>query len=134
MSQGPPTRVLVVEDDTMTLASIVDTLQDDGAVVTALTSGGEFMALLADAAEAPPQVLVVDVNLGGGMSGFDVARMAHARWPGIAVIYVTGDLRAVVRNVLGPHDLCLLKPFTDEALRRMMRAVPGGVAETSKQG
>ena len=134
MSQDPATRVLVVEDDAMTRASIADTLQDDGALVAAVSSGTEFMALLADVAEAPPQILMVDVNLGGGMSGFDVARMAHARWPGIAVVYVTGDLRAVVRNVLGPRDLCLLKPFTDEALRRMMRALPGSVAGEGKQG
>lgn len=123
MSRRLPTRVLVVEDDAMTRCSIVDTLQDDGATVTALSSGTEFLALLASDAEAP-QVLMVDVNLGGGMSGFDVARTAHARWPGVAVIYVTGDLRAVVRNALGPRDLCLLKPFTDEALRRMMQALP----------
>ena len=122
MSRAVPTRVLVVEDDAMTRASIADILEDDGATVTALATGAEFLPLLAATGEAP-QVLMVDVNLGGTMSGFDVARMAHARWPGIAVIYVTGDLRAVVRNVLGPRDLCLLKPFTDEALRRLMRTL-----------
>ncbi len=122
MTQASPTRVLVVEDDAMTRASIADILEDDGALVTALPSGAEFLPLLTAGGEEP-QVLMVDVNLGGTMSGFDLARMAHARWPGIAVIYVTGDLRAVVRNVLGPHDLCLLKPFTDEALRRLMQAV-----------
>ena len=122
MSQAVPTRVLVVEDDALTRASIADILEDDGAAVTALASGSEFMPLLGTGGETP-QVLMVDVNLGGSMSGFDLARMAHARWPGIAVIYVTGDLRAVVRNVLGPRDLCLLKPFTDEALRRLMRTL-----------
>lgn len=122
MSQAVPTRVLVVEDNAVTLAAITDILEDDGATVTALAFGAEFLPLLTAGGEAP-QVLIVDVNLGGTMSGFDLARMAHARWPGIAVIYVTGDLRAVVRNVLGPRDLCLLKPFTDEALRRLMQAV-----------
>ena len=120
MSQ--PTRVLVVEDDAITRASITDLLEEDGVAVTAVRSGTEFMPLLTEGGEAP-QLLMVDVNLGGTMSGFDCARMAHARWPGIAVIYVTGDLRAMVRNDLGPRDVCLLKPFTDEALRRLMQAV-----------
>lgn len=122
MSHSLPTRVLVVEDDAMTRAAITDILEEDGVAVTALPSGTEFLPLLTAGGEAP-QLLMVDVNLGGTMSGFDLARMAHARWPGIAVIYVTGDLRAMVRNDLGPRDLCLLKPFTDEALRRLMQAV-----------
>ncbi|MGI3776040.1 MAG: response regulator [Janthinobacterium lividum] len=122
MSQAQPTRVLVVEDDAITRASITDILEEDGVAVTAVPSGTEFLPLLTAGGEAP-QMLMVDVNLGGTMSGFDLARMAHARWPGIAVIYVTGDLRAMVRNDLGPRDLCLLKPFTDEALRRLMQAV-----------
>ena len=122
MRQAVSIRVLVVEDDAMTRASVSDILWADCATVTSLPSGVEVPLLLMAGDEAA-RFLMVDVNPGGTDSGFDLTHMAHAHWPGIMVIYVAGNLCSMVRDVLGPRDLCLLKPFTDEALRRLMQTV-----------
>ncbi len=113
-------RILLVEDEPITRMAIAEALVENGMVVTEAADGEAVVALLG---EMQADLLIVDVNLGGGLSGFDVANLARARWPEVTIVYVTGDLRAVVK-ASGQRDLCLLKPFTEDALLQLVRSVP----------
>lgn len=115
-------RVLLVEDEPVTRMAIAECLVESGMAVTEAGDADTVLSLLAD---MQADMLIVDVNLGGGMTGFDVANLARARWPEVTVIYVTGDLRAVVKTS-GQRDLCLLKPFTEAALLQLVRSVSPG--------
>ena len=124
-------RIVVVEDDPDTRSAIVECLGEAGMAVAQAGSGEGFLALLSPAQGEVAQgevaradVLMVDLNLGGGMTGFDVAHLARTRWPEVTVVYITGDLRAVVKTS-SARDLCLLKPFTEAALLQLVRSVGG---------
>ena len=120
---GAARHVVVVEDEALVRDTIAEVLTDDGLRVTALASGEALLALLGTL-PAPPAVLVLDVNLGGGLGGFEVARLVRERWAALPVIYVSGDLRPLVR-LSGRNDLALLKPFTRETLLQVVRGVIG---------
>ena len=89
----PPRRVLVVEDDTFT----------SGLICAALTSGGFEVRPAASAAQArreldvfDPDAAVIDIDLGAGANGVDLAHVIHVQYPGIAQLVLTKlrDLRA----------------------------------------
>ncbi len=119
---GTARRIVVVEDDSVTRMAIAESLGGLGMSVAEAADGSAFLALLQRGGD-PADILMVDVNLGGGMSGFDLARIARAAWPDVAVVYITGDLRAVVKTS-GQADLCLLKPFSERALHQLVRSIP----------
>jgi CheY-like chemotaxis protein len=64
-------RVLVVEDDPVTQAMLVDVLEEAGHEVSYATTG---YGALAQVANRPPDVMFLDLYLAGGMSGREVLR------------------------------------------------------------
>ena len=53
------------------------------------------------------------------MGGFDVARAVREMWPDLPVVFVSGDLRPLVK-LSGRNDLCLMKPFTADVLLKLV--------------
>ena len=51
--------------------------------------------------------------MGGGIDGWEVARHARAKFPNIAVVYITGDSAAQWSAEGVPESLVLQKPFAD---------------------
>lgn len=79
-------RVVVVEDDPMTRGLIGDLLTQGGFAVTPAASASEAQtACLAD----DPDGVVLDIELGPGPNGFDVADVLLRRWPHLAVLFLT---------------------------------------------
>jgi CheY-like chemotaxis protein len=117
-------RVLVVEDDHSIcelLSDLLDTMgfqtvcvEDDRGAYDILPTAPKFDALL------------VDVNLGPGTTGFDVARFARQVIPDIAVIYVSGQASAHSFKAFGvPESAFVPKPFTaDELLEAVRSRIP----------
>ena len=105
--------VLVVEDETDVCALIHDHLDDEGyRVVCTNNDAAAYRELAAGAFEA----LIVDINLGRGTTGFDVARRARRLYPDIAVVYVTG-LAPESMALHGVRGAVLVqKPFDREDL------------------
>lgn len=121
IAQTPPARhIAVIEDDETIREVITELLQDDGMEVLAHASGEAFLAGL-DAIDPPIQVMIVDVKL-GGIDGFGVAKAAREKWPDLPVVFISGDLRPLIRSS-GRKDLCLMKPFTAHGLRQVLTAV-----------
>src|SRR5687768_6452027 len=68
-------RILVVEDDPLTADGVAFALRDDGFDVETAGDGGTALEL---ARARPPDLVVLDVRLPGGVSGMDVCRQLRS--------------------------------------------------------
>ena len=110
----PPT-LLVVEDDPLVMLSAAATLEDKGWVVKKAANGAVAISRLGEASE-PVDAVVIDITLGDGPSGWDVARYARSVNENIAVAYITGDLDAEFNPQIVDRGVVLCKPLDDNAL------------------
>ncbi|THD80987.1 MAG: response regulator [Phenylobacterium sp.] len=114
--------VLLVEDEAEVAELIAEALQDVGLeVTTALTDQGAYAALQGERAGAY-DVLITDINLGVGTTGFDVARRARQLNRRLRVIYITGqaarlDRFGVEEGVMFP------KPFNATELAEQVKTL-----------
>ena len=85
---GEPLRVVVADDHRFTAHSIGDALERRGYVVLARvhTAGDAVKTTL----ELQPDVLVIDLDLGPGPTGIDVAVVVRSRLKKIGVVLLTG--------------------------------------------
>jgi DNA-binding response OmpR family regulator len=81
--------------------------------VKAASSDADALKLLEAEAEAEAgktAVLVTDINLGRGVTGFDIARKARSINPALTVVYITGQAAHLER--FGFQDALMFeKPF-----------------------
>lgn len=79
-------RLLVIDDDPLMARLLREVLQRKGFEVTTARSAAEARdALIA----FDPDIVLVDLELGGGPSGVDVAHLIHERHPGVVIIILT---------------------------------------------
>lgn len=107
--------VFVVEDETALHASIQDALENGGFAVVFATSAEQALEML-DANVAAFNALVTDVILGGGLSGWDVAKRARELTEDIPVIYMTGGAGHEWASKGVPSSILLAKPFASAQL------------------
>ena len=125
-------RVLLVENDELLAVLFELALCEAGYVVARARSGLEAMSKLA--AEAPSvDLLITDIGLGEGPDGWQVARRARARSPGMPVIYMTGARADEWRPQHVPMGVLLLKPFPITQLTEMVGALLAAQAEGGTQ-
>ena len=117
-------RILVVEDEPAVCDLISDFFDEtDFDVHCVLSDRGAYAALSGIGAYA---ALVVDINLGPGTTGFDVARFARQLSPGLPVIYVSGETSPSSLASFGvPDSRFIAKPFTADELLQVLREVTG---------
>lgn len=79
-------RVLLVDDDPLMTSLLRDVLEQKGFEVNAAGSA-------ADARDAlvafDPDIALIDLELGGGPSGVDMAHLIHTQHPGVVIIILT---------------------------------------------
>ncbi len=80
-------KALLVEDDAEVREVVRNFLLSFGCEVTACSSAEQALLLTPPAAF---ELLVSDVVLGAGMRGTELARRTVSRWPGLAVVLMTG--------------------------------------------
>lgn len=105
--------VLLVEDDVFVRTIALDVLTHTGIQVIEAGDATEALRIL----EADPgaiAVLLTDVGLPGGVTGWALARHARALNPGLEVIYVTGFDHDASDAV--PGSRILAKPYDPAAL------------------
>jgi DNA-binding NarL/FixJ family response regulator len=98
-SIGIRARILVVEDNAFTRTTVCGALRDAGVNVVAETgSASEALDL---AARFAPHGAVLDLDLGAGPTGADVAEALREALPQIGIVILTsyGDPRLTGRNV-----------------------------------
>jgi DNA-binding response OmpR family regulator len=114
--------ILVVDDDPTLRAMIARSFTREGHTVTAVGSGDEAI----DAAtSAPYDVVLLDVALGPGPAGHDVARELRSRRNVVPIIMLTAlDSEAdIVQGLEAGADDYVTKPFGLAELRSRIRAV-----------
>jgi CheY-like chemotaxis protein len=79
-------RILIAEDDGIIAARLQSILTKMGYTVPTVVASGE--EALRQAAEAPPDLALMDIGLAGNMDGIQAGGQMHARW-GIPLIYLT---------------------------------------------
>ena len=111
-------RVLVVDDDAGLLALISEDLHTQGLSCVCARSDREAYRLLSSQRF---DAVVVDVNLGVGTTGFDVARRARQITPQIRVVYMSGEANARSWMTFGvPSSDYVSKPFPLERLAGLL--------------
>ncbi len=102
--------LLLVEDD-FVLQSVLETaLSDEGFEVVAASSGQAALSELDDGS-TQFRALITDIRLGKGPSGWDVARQGREKFPGVPVIYMSGDSVHEWSAHGVPESIMLQKPF-----------------------
>lgn len=85
-SVASPRSVLVVEDHALTLTLLCDALNNAGFSTTGVASAAEALALF-DSAD--PDLLLTDINLGGGVNGVELAHVLRSRAPYLAMVFLS---------------------------------------------
>ena len=114
MSNPHPTLVvLIVEDELLVRSIMAEALQEEGFRVIEASNVAEALVAL----EAQPDISIVltDVEMPPGARGYDLATVAHQRWPHIRFVVTSG------RMWPNAHDMpatavFLPKPWTSESL------------------
>ena len=116
--------VLVVEDEPHVCELLADLLRDAGyEPVCVQHDEPAFAALHRGVSFA---CMIVDVNLGVGTTGYDVARFARRLSPALPIIYVSGQTSPEsFRANSVPGSLFLPKPFTAAELMDRVRILIG---------
>ncbi len=119
MRDAEPGVVLVVEDDGLISHMTASCLREAGYLVLELASGDAAVSLLRHGGRF--DILLTDINLGRGLTGWDVAEAFRASHPQMPVIYASGNPIELGRRV--PDSLFFPKPYNPNeilcACRRM---------------
>jgi len=120
-------RALVVEDEPLLAASLVDSLGRLGLEVGGVASDRAQALALLDRERF--DIAFLDLYLGQEHHGLELARLAAGR--GIAVVLVTGQLGHAVSDALSTlrSAALLTKPFSIDQLRSVVAAVRRGLAK-----
>jgi len=113
--------ILVIEDDEQIQSLVGDALSEGGFEPAIAASGEEAVTLLRSSSlikERPVtyRALVTDINLKGGMNGWEVAKQARKIDPVFPVIYMTGAAAEQWGSHGVPNSILLRKPFAPAQL------------------
>jgi len=106
--------ILVVEDEYLLMDEMLHALTKAGFVVDGVASGEEALALFCSGRDY--KALVTDVNLQGGLTGWDVARRVRERERSFPVIYATAAAAEQWASHGVPDSTLLSKPFAPAQL------------------
>jgi FixJ family two-component response regulator len=112
--------VSVVDDDESVRESLPDLLREFGFIAQAFASAEEF---LASDAIGQTSCLILDIAM-PGMTGYDLQRELDRRRHQIPIVFITAHGDETIRpRVLEQGAVeCLLKPFSETALREALNA------------
>jgi DNA-binding response OmpR family regulator len=109
---------MVVEDDEV-IQDLVEEALSDGGFESAITaSSKEAIALLKG--DSKFRALVTDIDLPGGLDGWEVARVARETDPTMPVVYMTGTHGEEWASKGVPNSILIAKPF---ALAQLVTAI-----------
>jgi DNA-binding response OmpR family regulator len=103
-------RILLVEDDSLTAEGVAFVLREEGFEVDVTEDGG---TALERARARPPDLVVLDIRLPGGVSGMDVCRELRSE-SAVPILMLTGrgsEVETVLALERGADDY-VTKPFS----------------------
>jgi two-component system, OmpR family, response regulator len=111
--------VLVVEDDGLISHMTASCLREAGYLVLELALGDAAVSLLRQGGHF--DILLTDINLGRGSTGWDVAEAFRATHPQKPIIYASGNPIELERCV--PESLFFQKPYSPQDILNACRKV-----------
>ena len=105
---------LVVEDDALILMQACDILDHAGFRCHEAMDGGDAIALLEQCHEEVI-LLFSDVDLGPGISGFELARHVDRHWPHIEIVIASGHVLPA-DNEMPDRATFISKPFSEHVV------------------
>jgi signal transduction histidine kinase len=119
--------VLIVDDEAEIRTVMSEVLRMHGYLVREAPDARVALHRLYEG--APPDVLVTDIGLPGGMSGRQLADIARGQFPDLPVLLITGYAEGTVmkNEPLPPQMELLTKPFAMKALLARIAAMSGQV-------
>lgn len=115
-----PTRILIVEDEVITAASIKAELEGLGYDVPPMVTRGTRAAQAAIVEQ--PDVVLMDINLPGSVNGIQAAQEILSQVD-TRIIFMSGDVDAKTHaqiHALNPLT-CLIKPIRVENLHKIIK-------------
>jgi len=112
MSADPST-ILLVEDEPLIRLFISDLLEDVGFKVVEAANAAEALVLLE--AGLRVEVLLTDVDMPLGCSGFELAHRVHRSWPDTEILIMSGR-QWPSQGDLPPGAAFLAKPCPNESI------------------
>jgi CheY-like chemotaxis protein len=118
-------RILIVEDEQIIAADLQNKLRRMGHEVVGMTIAGPEAIGMAE--DLRPDLVLMDIQLDGPMSGTEAARIIQER-TGAPVIFITAYPGVFIRNPdhMTPPGICLGKPFSRVQLEAALGAVLRG--------
>jgi DNA-binding response OmpR family regulator len=108
-------RVLVVEDEALICSFIEDALFEGGFETCSVSSGEAALSTFRDGRERC-RALLTDVNLGSGISGWELARQIREITPGFPVVYMTSASAPDWKSQGVDGSVLIEKPFAPAQL------------------
>jgi CheY-like chemotaxis protein len=113
--------ILIVDDEFLIAINNAGAVDDIGCDVVGIA--GSAAEALAIAEQRRPELAVIDINLGGGMDGIELARRLVARHR-LQVVFASAQRDTATREraeSVGPAGF-LQKPFADHTLQQLILA------------
>src|ERR1043166_2620778 len=105
-----PRTILFVEDEPLLGELMSEALTDRGFTVHVAPNAHDALAHLKS--EADIDVLITDIDLGGGMDGAALAARARELRPSLPVVYASGRCRSIDQIAAVAHAMLLPKPHS----------------------
>ncbi|MBR0861891.1 response regulator [Bradyrhizobium diazoefficiens] len=118
-------RVLVVEDEALIASFVEDALSDGGFQACSVHSGEEAMSTFCDGREGC-RVLLTDLNLGDGITGWELARQIREITPDFPVLYMTSASTPDWESQSVGGSVLIQKPFAPAQLAAAVSQLLGG--------
>ena len=130
VSDGPPCRLLIIDDESEVRETLASLLRAAGHTVTEAASGPAGLALLAT---LPVDCVLTDLGM-PELTGWEVARRITATWPTLPIVVLTGWGDQARTDPCAPAVARVLaKPIRLEQLLAVIAEVTGGGRNTSDQ-
>ena len=113
--------ILVVEDEALLRLDLVETLIGAGYEVLEASDAGQAVDYLRD--RRPIDVVITDIHLGEGLTGWDVAETFRAARSNIPIIYISGAAGDRRRSV--PGSVFFAKPYRTLDILKVCRGLSG---------
>lgn len=114
--------ILLVEDDTLVLEYASSLLRSLGYRVSSAANGPSALAALAELDEV--DLLLTDIVMPGGLTGYELAKQAQELQPNLKVLFTSGYSGNVPNKLPGPQSssIVLQKPYRRAELALRVRA------------
>ena len=121
--KAEPRTILFVEDEPLLGVLMTEALTDKGFEVQAVSDAGQALRFLLSGADV--DVMFTDIDLGNGMDGAELAKLAREMRPTLPIVYASGR-RSMEQFAAVPNSIFLPKPYSlnqvDQTLNRIKRS------------